>query len=130
MTSANILIVLIVATIVGGLVGVMLDSSVSVFTLALAAGFLGIIAAAVVRNYVLVKLASSGPDVSGVPSLVVVFSLVASIAGSLAAEDISETILHLDAGVLGAFAALLSSVLMVLLMVTYHMNPDKPSNRL
>ena len=127
MTSASILIVLIVATVVGAMTGMALGGFVSVFTLALAAGFVGIIAAAVARNYVMVKLAGAGPDDSGIPGVVVVFSLVASIAGSLAAEDISETILHLDPVVLGAFAALLSAVLMVLLMACYHMNPNRAS---
>ena len=130
MTSASILIVLIVATIVGSLTGMVLADSVSVFALGLAAGFLGVIAAAIVRNYVLVRLASAGPDDSGIPGLVVIFSLVSSIAGSLAAEDIGESVLHLSDAMIGAFAGLLSAVLMIMLMVTYHMNPDKRGNRL
>jgi len=130
MTSASILIVLIVATIVGALTGMVLADSVSVFALGLAAGFLGVIAAAIVRNYVLVRLASAGPDDSGIPGLVVIFSLVSSIAGSLAAEDIGESVLHLSDAMIGAFAGLLSDVLMIMLMVTYHMNPDKRGNRL
>lgn len=129
MTSASILVVLIVATVIGGLTGMVLGVSVNVFILALAAGFLGVIAAAIARNYVLVRMAGSGPDDSGIPAAIVIFSAVASIAGSLAAEDISEEILHLSPGMIGAFAGLLSSVLMVMLMVTYHMNPDKPGNR-
>ena len=75
------------------------------------------------------SIAKSGPDDSGIPGLVVIFSLVASFAGSLAAEDISERVLQLPPGLLGALAALISGVLMIMLMVTYHMNPDKPSNR-
>ena len=129
MTSASILIVLIVATVVGALTGMVLGDSVSVFALGLAAGFLGVIAAAIVRNYVLVRVASAGPDDSGIPGLVVIFSLVSSIAGSLAAEEIGERVLHLSTAMLGAFAGLLSAVLMSMLMVTYHMNPDKQGNR-
>lgn len=129
MTSASILVVLIVAIAIGGLTGMVLGDSVNVFLLTLAAGFLGVIAAAIARNYVLVRLAGSGPDDSGIPGLVIIFSIVASIAGSLAAEDIGESILHLSPAMLGAFAGLLSAVLMIMLMVTYHMNPDKPSNR-
>jgi len=74
-------------------------------------------------------MAQSGPDDSGVPALVVVFSAVASIAGSLAAEEISEELLQFPPALLGAFGGLLSSVLMIMLMGTYHINPDKPSNR-
>ena len=129
MTSASILIVLIVATFVGAITGMVLGGSVSAFALALAAGFIGVIIAAIIRNYVLVRMASSGPDDSGIPGVIIVFSAVASIAGSLAAEDISESVLQLSPAMVGAFAGLLSGVLMVMLMVTYHMNPDKPGNR-
>jgi tellurite resistance protein TehA-like permease len=129
MTTASVLIVMIVATAVGGVIGMVLGGSVNVFVLATAAGFLGVLAAAIVRNYVLVRMAQSGPDDSGIPAVVIVFSAVASIAGSLAAEEISEELLQFPPALLGAFAGLLSSVLMIMLMVTYHMNPDKPSNR-
>jgi hypothetical protein len=131
MTTASVLIVMIVATVVGGLIGMVLGGSLNVFVLAITAGFLGVIAAAIVRNYILVRVAQSGPDDSGIPAIIVVFSLVASVAGSLAAEDeeISDELLQFPPALLGAFAGLLSSVLMVMLMVTYHMNPDKPGNR-
>jgi hypothetical protein len=129
MTSASLLIVMIVATAVGGLTGMVLGDTVNAFFLAIAAGFVGVIAASIARNYILVRLARSGPDDSGIPGLIVVFSVVASIAGSLAAEEISDELLQFPPGLLGAFAGLLSSVLMIMLMVTYHMNPDKPSNR-
>jgi hypothetical protein len=129
MTSASILVVLIVAIVIGGITGMVLGGSVSVFVLALLSGFLAVIAAAVARNYVLVRIAGSGPDDSGIPVVIVVFAAVASIAGSLAAEDIGESVLHLSPAMLGAFAGLISSVLMVMLMATYHMNPDKPGNR-
>jgi hypothetical protein len=129
MTTASVLIVMIVATVVGGLIGMVLGGSLNVFVLAITAGFLGVIAAAIVRNYILVRVAQSGPDDSGIPAIIVVFSLVASVAGSLAAEEISDELLQFPPALLGAFAGLLSSVLMVMLMVTYHMNPDKPGNR-
>ena len=129
MTSASVLIVLIVATVVGGLTGIVLENISSLFLLGLAAGFLGVIAAAVARNYVLVRVAGSGPDDSRIPGVVVVFSLVASIAGSLAAEDIGEFVLHLSSGMIGAFAGLLSAVLMIMLMVTYHLDRDKTANQ-
>ena len=129
MTTASVLTVMIVATVVGGVIGMVLGGSVNVFVLAIAAGFLGVIASAIVRNYILVRVAQSGPDDSGIPAIIVVFSLVASVAGSLAAEELSDEILQFPPALLGAFAGLLSSVLMVMLMVTYHMNPDKPGNR-
>ena len=129
MTTASVLIVMIVATVVGGVIGMVLGGTLNVFVLAIAAGFLGVIAAAIVRNYILVRVAQSGPDDSGIPAIIIVFSLVASVAGSLAAEELSDEVLQFPPALLGAFAGLLSSVLMVMLMVTYHMNPDKPGNR-
>ncbi len=129
MTSASILVVLIVAIVIGGITGLALGGSVSVFVLAFAAGFIGVVTAGIVRNYVLVRIVGSGPNDSGIPSLIVVFAAVASVAGSLAAEDISESLLHLSPAMVGAFVGLISSVLMVMLMVAYHMNSDKPGNR-
>ena len=129
MTTASVLIVMIVATVVGGVIGMVLGGTLNVFVLAITAGFLGVIAAAIVRNYILVRVAQSGPDDSGIPAIIIVFSLVASVAGSLAAEELSDEVLQFPPALLGAFAGLLSSVLMVMLMVTYHMNPDKPGNR-
>ncbi len=130
MTSASVLIVLIVAIVIGGITGLVLGDAINIYILGLVSGFLGVIAAATARNYVLVRLAGVGPDDSCIPAVVVSFSIVASIAGSLAAEDIGETVFQLPPAMLGAFAGLVSSVLMVMLMVTYHMNPDKPRNRL
>jgi len=105
-----------------------LSETVTVFVLGLAGGFLGVTGAAIVRNCILVRLGSWGSGDSGIPGLIVVFSLVASIAGSLAAEDIGESILHLPPAMIGGFAGLLSAILMVMLMTAYHMSPDKSRN--
>ena len=128
MTSASLLIVLIVTTIVGGATGLVLGTLLPEMILALVAGFLGVITAAIVRNFIMVRVALVGPDDSGIPTVVVTFSIVASIAGSLAAHEITETLVIVSPTFLGALAGLISSVLTAMLMVTYHMFPDKPSN--
>jgi hypothetical protein len=128
MTSASLIIVLFVTTVVGAITGLALGTSVPEMVLALAAGFLGVVASALVRNFVMVRVAKAGPDDSGIPLVIIVFSIVASIAGSLAAHEITETLVIISTTFLGALAGLISSVLMAMLMVTYHMFPDKPGN--
>jgi hypothetical protein len=128
--SAGLLIVIIVSIIVGGLTGMALGSLLSGTVLAIIAGFLAVIASVAVRNLLMVRGAGAGPDDSGLPGLIIVFAIIASLAGSLSAEEITEHLLHLSQGMRGALAGLLSGVLMAMLMITYHMNPDKRSNRI
>jgi uncharacterized membrane protein YeaQ/YmgE (transglycosylase-associated protein family) len=80
MTSASLLIVLIIGIIVGALTGLALGGSVGELPLTVIAGLLGTIIAAVVRNMIMVR----GP------------------------------------------AGLFSSILLAMLMITYHTNPGEP----
>ena len=130
MISASLLIVIVVAIIVGGLTGMVLGSSLSGIMLAVVAGLLSVIASIAVRNFIMVRGARTGPDDSGLPSLVIVFAIVASLAGGLAADEITSKVVELSQGMRGAFAGLLSAILMAMLMITYHMNPDKRGNRI
>lgn len=130
MVSASVLIVLFVSTLVGAIIGVVLGSALMGPSLAIVCGFLGVIAAAIARNYIMTRAAISGPDDSGIPMLIVVFSAVASLAGSLTAFEITREFETLRSGIIGALAGLLSASLMSMLMVAYHMNPDKPANQL
>ena len=127
MIEASLLVVTIVALLVGGLTGIVLGTTISGIAVALAAGFLGVIAATIARNVLVRRAMRVGPDDSGLPVVVIVFSVVASIAGSLAAAEITETI-PISTGMLGALSGLLSGMLMAMLMITYHMNPDKRRN--
>ena len=129
MAEANVIVVLLVSTIVGGIVGVALGDVLSGLSLAVAAGFLGVIAAAIARNNVMTRWNKAGPDDSGIPMVIIVFSVVASLAGSMTAMEITRD-LTLRSGMIGILAGLISSVLMCMLMVTYHMNPDKRRNRM
>jgi tellurite resistance protein TehA-like permease len=91
MTSANLLIVLLVGTVVGALTGLGLGSFfANQWYLALVAGFLATIIAGIVRNVFIARGAGLGPDSTRTPTLVLVYSAVASLAGSSAAMEVAQ----------------------------------------
>ena len=85
MTSASLLIVLIVSTAVGALTGLGIGTSLGGLSVAILAGFLGTILGAVVRNFIISRGAGMGPDDSRTPLLVIVYAAIASLAASAAA---------------------------------------------
>ena len=128
MMTANLLLAFIVATIVGCITGMVLGGAVSDITLAMISGFLGVIASAAARNIVMARWEGLYPNDASLPAIIIMFSAVASLAGGLAAYALTQTITGLPPALLGLLAGALSSVLMAMLMITYHMNPDKPQN--
>jgi hypothetical protein len=124
MTTANLLIVLLVGTVVGALVGGSLGSFFShSLYLGIVAGFLATIVAGVVRNTIMTRITGVGPDTSSIPTLVIMYSAIASLAGSAAAVEVAHAS-HYDSPVwIGTLAGLFSSILMALLMVAYYMDP-------
>jgi hypothetical protein len=129
-TSASLLVVLVVSTAIGALVGLAVGGSLEPLPLAVIAGFLGTVAAGIVRNTLLIDAwGAAGVEDAGTPMVVITYAAVASLAGSLAADRIALLIGAMPAIVTGGFAGLLSAVLLGLLMVTYRMNPDRPGDR-
>ena len=127
MTSASVLIVLLVGTAIGALVGLFLGGSMENWYLALLAGFLGSVLAVVVRNLVLSRSAGLGPDDSKTPGLVAIYAAVSSLgAGSLALEIARRSGLEDTPVWIGTLAGLFASILLAMLMVTYHTNPGQP----
>jgi len=123
MTSANLLIVVLVGAVVGALVGLALGGALTGFYLAVVAGFLGTIVAGVARNEIM-KRAGAGPDDSKIPNLVLIYSAVASLGGSSLADEVVR-ISGLDSAVwLGMLAGLFSCILLAMLLITYYMNPE------
>ena len=125
-TSASLIIVILVGAAVGAAVGGILGTTaLSPVTIALASGFIATVAAVIARYKLLNRLSGAGPDDAEMPTLVAVFAVIASIAGSLAGKEIID-----DAGTaysavwLGTVAGITSAILMALLMITYHMNPE------
>ena len=87
MTSANLLIVILVGAVVGALVGLALGGALTGFYLAVVAGFLATVIAGVARNEIM-KRAGAGPDDSKIPNLVLIYSAVASLGGSSLADEV------------------------------------------
>jgi len=105
-TSANLLVVTLVALVVGALTGLAFAGTANEIIPALAAGFLATVAVSVVRNTVIVKWSGAGPDNSRIPVVVVIFACVASISGSLAGVEVSNAVYQLAPVLLGTLAAL------------------------
>ena len=123
MTSANLLIVVLVGAVVGALVGLALGGALTGFYLAVVAGFLGTIVAGVARNEIM-KRSGAGPDDSKIPNLVLIYSAVASLGGSSLADEVAR-ISGIDSGIwLGMLAGLFSCILLAMLMITYYLNPE------
>jgi len=123
--SASIIVLILVASAIGAIVGLGLGGvdGLGSRTIAIAAGFVATIVASIARYKVVFLGAGQGADESRVPMVLVVNAAIASIAGSLAAHDLYAIVGVTGYGMLGALAGLLSAVLMAMLMITYHMNP-------
>lgn len=125
MTSASLLIVLFVGTVVGAVTGLVVSASFGAVYLAILAGFLGAMAGVVIRNFIIARGAGVGPDDSKTPTLVVIYATVASLAGSLAAKEVAD-FSEVDAAVgIGALAGLFLAVLLSMLMISYHTTPGE-----
>ena len=123
MTTASLLIVLNAGTAVGAIVGLALGGGIDLWYLALLAGFLGSTIAVLVRNFI---LAGAGPTIPGRPVVVMVFAAVASlVAGSLALEVAEHSGLGDSSVWIGTLAGLFTSILLAMLMVTYHTHPGQ-----
>jgi len=127
MTSASLLIVLFVGTVVGALTGMVVGGGYGAVWLAILAGFLGCLAAVIVRHLIINKGVGVGRDDTKIPGLVVLYAIIASLAGSLAAKEVSD-LAEIGAGTgLGALAGLFSGMMLAMLLITYHTQPgEKP----
>jgi hypothetical protein len=132
MTSASLLIVLLVGTAVGALTGLAAGSfSLGALTVALLAGFLGTTIGAAVRNFILARGAGVGPDDSRTPLLVVIYAVIASLAASAAAVELAQRSDLGDSRIwVGTLSGLIAAILMSMLLITYHTKPgDMPTLR-
>jgi hypothetical protein len=126
MTSANLLIVLLVGTVVGAVAGLGLgDFFSNPWYLAIVAGFLGTIVAAFVRDFIVRRGGALGPDSSRIPSLVLVYAVIASLAGSSAATEVAQQSDMTASVWVGTLAGLFSSILMSMLMIAYFTHPGE-----
>lgn len=126
MTSAKLLIVLVIGTAVGAVTGLAVGTSLGGLSLAVLAGFLGTILGAIARNLILSRGAGVGPDDSRTPVLVIVFAAVASLAAGAAALEVAQRSDLSDSPVwIGTLAGLFAAILMAMLMITYYTNPGE-----
>ena len=130
MTSADLLIVLVVGTAVGALTGVAVGTSIGPLWLAIVAGFLGTIIGAIVRNFIISRGVGEkrGDPLadSRTPWLVILYAAIASLAASAAALEIAQESGLGDSAVwIGTLAGLFSAILMALLMIVYHTHPGE-----
>src|SRR5262245_32245387 len=130
-TTASLIVLLLVATGIGAIVGLVLDGIVpGSRRLAIAAGLIATVVASIARYKVIFLGAGAGPDESKIPMVLVVYAAIASIAGSLAAHDIAIRVGAPPPSVpFGALAGLLSAILMAMLMITYHTNTNPTHSR-
>ena len=106
---------------VAALVGLVLSSIAHGQVLAIIAGLAGTIVATIARNVLVFWEIGVGPDEAAIPGVVFLYGVIASLAGSLAGYEIAVLYDELLPLIIGALAGLLSSILMGLLMLTYHM---------
>ena len=125
--SASLVIVTLVAITIGAVVGLLLGEFLPPGSrlIAIPAGFIATIVASIARYKLIALSTRAGVDEARIPTVLVVNAAIASIAGSLAAHDLMGFVgAQTSPALLGALAGLLSAVLMALLMITYHSNPD------
>jgi hypothetical protein len=126
MTSASLLVVLLVGTVVGALTGLFLGDAMNPDFLAILAGFLGAIISALVRNFLLVRVTGVGPDDARTPGAVILFAAVASLTAGLGAKELADWSGVSAAIWIGTLAGLFSSILLAMLMIVYHTHPGHP----
>jgi len=138
MASVNLIIVLIVGSAVGALTGMAIGGAIPALYLAMIAGLLATIVAGIVRNTILTRIGME-PDSSGmsklimiysavaidrrIPVRVIIYSAIASLAGSAAAVQIANVSELSSSVLIGTLAGLLAGTLMAMLMMVYDMNP-------
>jgi len=123
MTSASLLVVLLVGTVVGALTGLFVGDALNPDFLAILAGFLGAVLSALVRNFLLVRVAGIGPDDARTPGAVILFAAVASLTAGLGAKELADWSGVSAAIWIGTLAGLFSSILLGMLMIVYHTHP-------
>ena len=126
MTQASLLIVLLIGTAVGAVTGLFVGTALGGLSLAILAGFLGIIAGVMVRNFLVTRVAGLGPNDTRTPIVVLVFGIVASLAASAGAVEVAKRSDLAGSPVwIGTLAGLFAALLMAMLMITYYTHPGE-----
>lgn len=145
MTSANLLIVLVIGTLVGTFTGLALGGVVDNLYLAMIAGILATIIAGIVHDQIITRLGPE-PKLEGMPQLgsprlimtidrriplrVIAYSALASFAGSTSAVLVATQSGLTSSILIGTLAGLFSGILMAILLLVYDIPRPKLSLRL
>ncbi len=123
--SASLIVVLLVGTAVGALIGFVFGGVVTNGALlAILAALIGNAVAAVARYKLVFRGSQSGSDESKIPGLVAVNGAIAAIAGGLAGHSLAVQFEQAGSAVwVGTLAGLFGAILMAMLMIAYHHIP-------
>jgi hypothetical protein len=144
MTSIDLIIVLIVGAVVGALTGLAIGGLVDQLYLAMIAGFLATIIAAIVHNTIMTRV---GPEAElegmplermpqsvtidrRIPLRMIAYSALASLAGSTSAVLVATQSGVTSSVLIGTLAGLFSGILMAILLLAYDTPRPKLSLRL
>ena len=126
MTSAHLLVVLLVGAVIGALAGLGLGSLfANPWYLAIVAGFFGTIISCIARDFIASLREGPGAERSRTPTLVLAYAAVASLAGSSAATEVAQQSGVSSSVWIGTLAGLFSAILMAMLMITYYTQPGQ-----
>ena len=141
MSSVNLIIVLAVGSAIGAFTGLMIGGLVPDLYLAMIAGILATLIAGIVRNIIMTRVGAE-PDSLGTPMLmmiygsvavdqriplrVIMYSAVASLAGSAAAVQVATVSEFSSPVLIGTLAGVFAGILMAILMMGCDMNPGPP----
>jgi hypothetical protein len=116
---------ILVAAAIGALTGGFAEQAgLSVVTIAILSGLAATIVAVIVRNELINRVSSAGPDDFRIPIVVAVYTIIASLAGSLAGKEILDDMGGTPSGIwVGTVAGIVSAILMAIIMITYYMTP-------
>jgi len=121
-TSASLIVIILVAAAVGAAVGGMLGPNFDPPVLAVISGFIATIVAVLVRNELINRISGAGPNDFKIPMVVAVFAIIASLAGSLGGKELLDDFGGTYSPVwVGTVAGIGSALLMSMLMITYYM---------
>jgi len=88
-TTVSLLVFIVVGTAVGALVGLFVSPIAHGQVLAIVAGLVGTIVATIARNVLVFWEIGVGPNEAVIPWLVLLYGVIASLAGSLAGYEIA-----------------------------------------
>jgi hypothetical protein len=129
----NLLIVLVVGSVVGAFTGLMLGGLVNNLLLAIIAGLLATFVAGSVRHIRIPQLVNIYSALAmghghHIPLPVVLYSAVASLAGSAAAVQVAAASGFPSAVLIATLAGFFAGILMAILIIVYHMK-QPPTGR-